>query len=90
MISSTRKPRLRRWQAAGLLFLGLGLALYVGLMGRWGDQELSSRWVLATLAEFEEAPRLAPDIEGEAIDGRPLRLRDFRGQVVVLSFWGHW
>ncbi len=33
---------------------------------------------------------LAPNIEGEDLDGRPFSLRAYRGQVVVLTFWGHW
>ena len=32
----------------------------------------------------------APDIDGADVDGRRLRLSDYRGQVVVLHFWGHW
>jgi hypothetical protein len=24
------------------------------------------------------------------LDGKPLRLSDYRGKVVVLDFWGHW
>lgn len=32
----------------------------------------------------------APDIEGEDVDGKPLKLSDYRGKVVVLDFWGHW
>jgi len=32
----------------------------------------------------------APDIVGEDLDGAVLRLRDYRGKVVVLDFWGHW
>jgi hypothetical protein len=34
--------------------------------------------------------KLAPDIVGEDIDGRPLKLSDYRGKVVMLDFWGHW
>jgi hypothetical protein len=33
---------------------------------------------------------LAPDIVGEDLNGDVLRLRDYRGKVVVLDFWGHW
>ena len=29
----------------------------------------------------------APDIVGNDLSGRPLKLRDYRGKVVVLSFW---
>lgn len=32
----------------------------------------------------------APDIEGEDLHGKRFRLTDYRGQVVVLDFWGHW
>ena len=52
---------------------------------------------LADLAEAElvELKELgvgcnAPDVVGEDIDGASLKLADYRGQVVVLSFWGHW
>ena len=31
-----------------------------------------------------------PEIEGEDIDGVPFKLSDYRGQVVVLDFWGDW
>jgi hypothetical protein len=34
--------------------------------------------------------RPAPEIIGEDIDGRPMKLSDFRGKVVLLDFWGHW
>ena len=34
--------------------------------------------------------RVAPEIEGEDIFGKKLKLSDYRGKVVVLSFWGHW
>ena len=34
--------------------------------------------------------RPAPEIVGEDLDGAPLRLSDFRGQVVVLDFWATW
>lgn len=40
-----------------------------------------------------EAPAIgerAPETVGEDLDGRPLQLSDFRGKVVLLSFWGHW
>jgi hypothetical protein len=32
----------------------------------------------------------APEIVGEDIDGKPMKLSDFRGRVVLLNFWGHW
>jgi thiol-disulfide isomerase/thioredoxin len=32
----------------------------------------------------------APEIEGEDMDGRKLRLSDYRGKVVALVFWATW
>ncbi|MCS6975501.1 MAG: protein kinase [Gemmatales bacterium] len=32
----------------------------------------------------------APEIDGEDLGGACLRLSDFRGQVVLLDFWGFW
>jgi peroxiredoxin len=32
----------------------------------------------------------APEIEGEDLDGKPMKLSEFRGKVVVLDFWGDW
>jgi thiol-disulfide isomerase/thioredoxin len=34
--------------------------------------------------------RIAPDVVGEDLDGKPLRLSAYRGKVVVLCFWGTW
>ena len=32
----------------------------------------------------------APEIIGEDINGVPFKLSDYRGQVVLLDFWGNW
>jgi AhpC/TSA family len=34
--------------------------------------------------------KVAPDIQGEDINGKRMRLSDYRGKVVVLVFWGTW
>jgi hypothetical protein len=34
--------------------------------------------------------KTAPEIEGEDIDGAPMKLSDFRGKVILLDFWGDW
>jgi len=34
--------------------------------------------------------KVAPDIEGEDMDGKKFKLSDYRGKVVMLDFWGHW
>jgi thiol-disulfide isomerase/thioredoxin len=32
----------------------------------------------------------APEIEGEDLNGKPMKLSSFRGKVVVLDFWANW
>ncbi len=34
--------------------------------------------------------RPAPEIDGVGLDGKPLKLSDYRGKVVALVFWGSW
>jgi hypothetical protein len=34
--------------------------------------------------------QIAPIIEGEDIDGKKFSLKDYRGKVVMLDFWGNW
>jgi thiol-disulfide isomerase/thioredoxin len=80
-------------------------ALLDRVIKEFGDIPLSPRWAKAkmegrTLAEAAKRSldairsvavgRVAPEIEGEDIDGRPMRLSDYRGKVVVLVFWGTW
>ena len=34
--------------------------------------------------------KTAPEITGQDVYGLPMKLSEFRGKVVMLSFWGHW
>lgn len=34
--------------------------------------------------------KVAPEIEGKDIAGNSFKLGDYRGKVVMLTFWGHW
>lgn len=34
--------------------------------------------------------KVAPEIEGEDVDGKRFKLSDYRGKVVVITFWGDW
>jgi peroxiredoxin len=56
-----------------------------------GGQKLADQ----AAPELAELRRLgvgkeAPAIEGEDLDGRPMKLSDYRGKVAVLVFWGTW
>ena len=34
--------------------------------------------------------KTAPEVSGEDIDGKSMKLTEYRGKVVVLDFWGDW
>lgn len=43
------------------------------------------------ITKVSAADRTAvPDISGETVDGKQLRLSDYKGKVVVLNVWGSW
>ena len=73
--------------------------LYESLVANYGD--LTSAMtrgktfkVVAENALFQlkylSIGKVAPDIEGEDLDGVAFKLSDYRGKVVVLDFWGDW
>jgi hypothetical protein len=71
--------------------------LFVKVKDTYGDVEAAYGGTLGDRAEgdlFEirhlAIGKVAPEIEGEAIDGTPLKLSDYKGKVVVIDFWGHW
>jgi hypothetical protein len=39
---------------------------------------------------FLSIGKVAPEIEGEDLNGEKMKLSDYRGKVVVLDFWGNW
>ena len=46
------------------------------------------------MSSFEKnapgAGKVAPPIEATALDGKPLKLADFKGKFVLLDFWATW
>jgi len=71
-------------------------ALLERVVSEYGDVEIGKR-KLGNLArgdlfEMRELAigKVAPDIEGEDLDGVAFKLSDYRGKVVVLDFWGNW
>lgn len=56
------------------------------------EEETLGEWAKKNLFALRNLTlgRTAPEIQGEDIDGKPFKLTDYRGKVVVLDFWGHW
>jgi len=60
-------------------------------MGQNVEQEYRRRAALQLKAiRFSPTGRLAPEIVGVDLDGRPMALSEYRGKVVLLSFWATW
>jgi hypothetical protein len=60
-----------------------GVALEDSTMGKLAAQQLFQIRHLSV-------GKVAPEIQGEDIHGKEFKLSDFRGKVVMLTFWGHW
>jgi thiol-disulfide isomerase/thioredoxin len=72
-------------------------ALFTELEARYGSQPATEKTTFGRIARsalFEirhlAVGRIAPELTGEDIDGKPLRLREYRGKVVLVSFWATW
>ncbi len=72
-------------------------ALYARVSEDFADLPYRGELTLGDMAErnlFElrnlAIGKVAPDIEGEDIDGVAFKLSDYRGKVVVIDFWGNW
>jgi hypothetical protein len=44
----------------------------------------------APTAKGKATSHPAPEISGDDADGKPMRLSDYRGKVVMLDFWATW
>ncbi len=74
--------------------------LFEKTIREYGDFSITRRGEKITFAQLAETGlrglrqigvgKAAPEIEGQDVDGKPLRLSDFRGKVVVLVFTGEW
>jgi thiol-disulfide isomerase/thioredoxin len=48
------------------------------------------RYAESPEVELTSLGKPAPEIDGVALDGRGMKLSDYRGKVVLLSFWATW
>jgi peroxiredoxin len=54
-----------------------------------GDQGyVSGNGTVTTIAAADREP--APEVSGTSLDGKPLAIADYPGQVIVLNVWGSW
>lgn len=70
--------------------------LFLTVSEKYGDVAFRNKTmkVAAEAALFElkylSVGKVAPDIEGNDLDGVEFKLSDYRGKVVMIDFWGDW
>jgi thiol-disulfide isomerase/thioredoxin len=59
---------------------------------KWNANLTLSQVTAAEVYELRnlEVGHVAPEIDGEDLDGKRMKLSDYRGKVVVLDFWADW
>jgi peroxiredoxin len=63
-------------------------SIFCAALSITGCNEYSSTVRAAVKAEHERRP--APDFNLKDADGKPVKLSDYRGKVVLLNFWATW
>jgi hypothetical protein len=71
--------------SAAVLLFG---AVVAGCSSTWDSLHWFARKPHPTTALSSGLP--AQEIEGADVDGGRFKLSDYRGQVVMLDFWGNW
>lgn len=71
-------------------------ALSKTLFAEHADLIINGRNVTKSIKAKREAEekfaigKVAPEIIGKDVDGKEMKLSDYRGKIVVLDFWGDW
>ncbi len=77
----------------------VAVAIAIGVLFIWMTPKAAAREVKASCDALRASPSnpalgnlpvLAPDFTAQSHDGKPVKLSDYRGKVVVLNFWASW
>lgn len=74
------------FQVAFIVLSGVAVYAFV-TAAREGEARRLCAPVCALNPDYAGRNRIAPDFELKALDGRTVRLSEYRGKVVVLNFW---
>lgn len=93
-----QRPRRRIGWIVGLAVAALvAVGLVVGLSRNYSSSDLASRSTTSItdfsvgVTLYDANDRVAmPNLTGTDLEGSPLRLSDYPGQILVLNLWGSW
>lgn len=87
----TRRPSHARAVAGAALLAALALGgCSDSSLSSGGEQGFVSSDGVVTVLEAADRETPGGEVAGETVDGDPVDLADFRGEVVVLPVWGSW
>lgn len=60
------------------------------LLSRFGDSPNLRQKVQLEIARIDKIGKPAPNVTGQDLDGRPVRLESLKGKYVLVEFWATW
>jgi peroxiredoxin/predicted negative regulator of RcsB-dependent stress response len=69
---------------------GVARQVYEILLSRYGESPALRQKVRANLARLDKIGKPAPAVAVADVQGKPIRLEDFRGKYVLVDFWATW
>src|SRR6476619_4372452 len=82
------------WTPGRIIATGVVAALIatIGytLLSPHPDQKTDSRIVLPGTPVSNAASKVPPDVDVRTVDGRTIKLSEYRGKVLVMDFWATW
>lgn len=68
------------WMGLGAILLAGGIWAGLALSGDMEEDAADGRWLSIP----------ASDVEFESLEGEPVSIREYAGEVILLNFWGTW
>ncbi len=64
--------------------------VYAGLLKALPDNPAAQQKATGELARLDQVGQAAPELTGNDIAGKPIKLSDYRGKYVLIDYWATW